>query len=272
MHKYTKFLKDNAKVVHRASMAKGRSNDVWYSKSTAYSTQVRSDICFARVHEDTIARYEDYEYSHYLLRVDLDENGKIKYFDVKSLMKQLNQVFGKVFKIQWFRSDYDKDVKIIEITEKQKFNKKIMYAAYLELYVLFRCFDGEFLNRWRELENNDELPEQRVGTIQEVLYYYYCSGKGNTNHVPNDTLAAAYRSERYKEDKVFFKAAINRVVQILETAFGTDSEVEFDDKFMNEFDITRSSYGSWKRQTPLLNEIERTINKLYGRIGGKDED
>jgi hypothetical protein len=245
--KEVQYIKENKK-----GLIETASNST-YGIHFGHGQHIKYDACFARLYK-RIAEQKDGGKTKSSLQYILRYEHEKPVFAYKSLIKELNNIFGHYFKITMFLSGR-KTARIIHIKEVRKLpNTSIKYVGYLMIFVLLRAIDGEFINSWR----SSGKVSKKINTWFDVIYYYY-KALGIGGHGINDDimyLGKSLKLNKTKGTEKLFKVSIENFLGILTKAFGNN----FNYKGVKIKPIDTDSYMS-KGQTPAFRYIEEIVNQ-----------
>ncbi len=223
-----------------------------------YRQHIKYDACLARLNKRISEQNRGGKVKssmQYILKYEVDS----RLFAYKTLIKELNKIFGKYFKITMHTSGRSA-AKILHIKEVRKLpNLSLKYAGYYMILVLLRAIDGEFHNSWKRAYKG-----KKITTWYDIVYHYYKT-VGIWGHGINDSVAElGQQTKRRKTDgnEILYKSAIENYLEVLEIAFGSD----FDYKAVkNTQSISYANYRT-RGQTPTFKYVENII-----RQGGRNE-
>lgn len=218
-----------------------------------YKENIIGDACFARLHhriKEQKGGGKNKSSLQYILRYE--ESSKL--FAYKTLIKELNQIFGYYFKITMYLSGRA-NAKIINIREVRKLpNASLKYAGYYMIMVLLRGIDGEYLVRWK-----GGYKGKKINNWFDMLYNYY-TVVGGYGHGINDNLAELGQQVKGKltpGKKKLYINAIENYLEVLQIAFGSN----FDYKILKDLGEIRHDGYRTRGQTPTFKYVEKIIRR-----------
>lgn len=243
-----KFIKENKK-----SLIEKSSNST-YGIIFGHGKNIMYDACYARLWKRIMEQEDGGKVKsnmQYIIRYKVSN----EIFDYKVLLKELNKIFGKYFKITTHLSGR-KAAKIINIKELKEFpNISMKYAGYFMIFVLLRSIDGEYFPQWERIYQGDKMTEWF-----DIIYNYY-KVIGAWGHGINDSLqhlGATAKNKKTAGNETLFVNAVENYLNILETAFGSN----FDYKVIKKWTkIPKESYHSGRGQTATFQYIEKVIKQ-----------